>query len=375
MRLANGIQFLSNYLQNYTAHVKQEIQSLPEEEFSGNQLDDIADTLEKKYTLEPIIIHWDQQSIVPIEEILSANSVAHDTAYFMGLNRLSDQEYKQQSLRYHVPITGDVSLIKLTPSTINMSLPNFIIEKSELTFIVPVSSHNRSQAKINLENYKKWIKQHVDCINQELTAHNQAIRTIVVRELDKRRNELFKLSSLIDHIGIPLKKIETSKHDLTPLSSTVTEQYYSVAISVGGKDFEVAAQLNTFLESNGVKTWFFPDDAKIGQRLHKTMYEMANEYDRVILICSKSSLEKNGVLNEIEEVLAREARNGGRDILLPISLDDYVFTEWSPERRHIAIKIRDKVIGKLMCADFKADKPSCELLKILEALRIEKSKK
>ncbi len=49
-----------------------------------------------------------------------------------------------------------------------------------------------------------------------------------------------------------------------------------------------------------------------------------NGHDRVILVCSKSSLQRPGVLNELEETLQREARDGGNAYLIPVRLDDFV---------------------------------------------------
>jgi hypothetical protein len=68
------------------------------------------------------------------------------------------------------------------------------------------------------------------------------------------------------------------------------------------------------------------------------------DYDRVLLICSQSSLTRPGVLNEIEQVLVREGEEGGSEILIPITIDDYVFEEWKPEREDIARQIRARVI-------------------------------
>lgn len=125
----------------------------------------------------------------------------------------------------------------------------------------------------------------------------------------------------------------------------------SVFISYGGTDEEVARSLNTSLKIKGVKTWFFPDDSIPGQKLHRMMFEGVNTHDKVILICSESSLHRNGVLNEIERVLEREASLGGAEILIPIALDDFVYTDWAPERKDIAAQVRSRVITKLNAED------------------------
>ena len=75
------------------------------------------------------------------------------------------------------------------------------------------------------------------------------------------------------------------------------------------------------------------------------MHAGVNAHDRVILVCSKASLERQGLLNELDETLAREARDGGATYLLPVRLDDYVISEWKPRKAGLAQRIRDRVIA------------------------------
>lgn len=123
-------------------------------------------------------------------------------------------------------------------------------------------------------------------------------------------------------------------------------RYSSLFISYGGPDEKYVTLINHYLMTKGIQTWFFPSDATPGEKLQRVMHNGVNEHDRVLLICSENSLCRLGVLNEIEHVLAREAREGGKTILLPITLDDYVYSKWVPERTDIADQIRSRVITK-----------------------------
>lgn len=122
----------------------------------------------------------------------------------------------------------------------------------------------------------------------------------------------------------------------------------STFISYGSPDEAFAARLRDQLHRNGVKTFFFQTDAIPGQKLHEVMREGINSHDRVILICSRASLTRSGVRNEIQETLAREARDGGASYLIPITIDNFIF-EWTDP---IAVPIRDRVV-----ADFRSPDP------------------
>ncbi len=143
----------------------------------------------------------------------------------------------------------------------------------------------------------------------------------------------------------------------------------STFISYGGPDTDFAQKLNDALLKNGVATFFFAKDAIPGQKLHRMMREGVNRHDRVILVCSRASLDRPGVLNEIAETLQREARDGGKEYLIPITLDDYVFSEWKPHDPGIVQAIKDRVVADFRGAVTDPVKLNHGLLRLLAALK------
>ena len=116
----------------------------------------------------------------------------------------------------------------------------------------------------------------------------------------------------------------------------------STFISYGGPDEAFARRLYEELRAHGVTTFFFPETARLGKRIGDEVHSRIQEHDRVILICSRASLDRPGVRNEIQETFDREARDGGATYLLPIRLDDYVLTGWDDP---LAPRVRDRVVG------------------------------
>lgn len=139
----------------------------------------------------------------------------------------------------------------------------------------------------------------------------------------------------------------------------------STFISYGGPDAPFARELRERLHANGVRTFFFETDAIPGERLHQLMRREVNEYDRVILICSSASLNRPGVKNEIQETLAREARDGGASYLIPVALDDYLFN-WDDV---LGFVIRDRVVADFRGALEDDSKFTQGIINLLRALR------
>jgi hypothetical protein len=154
---------------------------------------------------------------------------------------------------------------------------------------------------------------------------------------------------------------------LDPLG--VFKMLQSTFISYGSPDEPFARKLYEALHRNGVTTFFFAEHAVPGDKLHRMMRRGVNEHDRVILVCSKASLDRKGVLNEIEETLARESRDGGAAYLVPIRLDGYVFSGWAPPNPDTAQSVRDRVVADFEGADTDPAKFDAALLRLIAALK------
>ena len=102
----------------------------------------------------------------------------------------------------------------------------------------------------------------------------------------------------------------------------------SVFLSYGGPDEEKAEALRTDLAKKGVNTWWFPSDAQWGEKIYHEISRNIKIYDRLLLLCSRRSLIRNGVLHELEAVFEREAEEGGKAILIPVALDEVLDGKW-----------------------------------------------
>lgn len=91
--------------------------------------------------------------------------------------------------------------------------------------------------------------------------------------------------------------------------------------------------------------WTTPGHPTIGERIDSEVYQRIQEHDRVILVCSSKSLNRPGVLHEIQETFDREACDGGATYLLPVTLDDYVFRGWRATHPVLAERVGRRVVG------------------------------
>ncbi len=77
-----------------------------------------------------------------------------------------------------------------------------------------------------------------------------------------------------------------------------------------------------------------------------------------------------GVLNEIEQVLIREASEGGSEILIPITIDDYLFNGWNPDKPDVGTQIRARVAADFRGATSLGTEFDARFKRILGALEV-----
>jgi hypothetical protein len=93
-------------------------------------------------------------------------------------------------------------------------------------------------------------------------------------------------------------------------------------------DQEFALWLHQSLESRGVRCWLDEKNMTAGERILDAVEKAISGHDRILLCCSKISLESWWVKDEARKVheLERQAKSQLR--IIPLLLDRYLLENW-----------------------------------------------
>lgn len=142
-----------------------------------------------------------------------------------------------------------------------------------------------------------------------------------------------------------------------------------VFISYGTPDELFARRLYAALQNNGVRVFFFPETAPAGSKIDQVVRDGIYDCDRMLLVCSRASLDRPGVKAELSELLARELSEGASTRLIPVRLDDYVLQDWSPERPDTARSVRQRVMNDFSRALDSSEEWDRAIARLLEVLK------
>ncbi len=114
--------------------------------------------------------------------------------------------------------------------------------------------------------------------------------------------------------------------------------------SWANKDF--AGKLYEALIEAGVQVWYDEKKMKPSDDIYEGISRGINVYDKLILVCSKDSLNSWWVNEELNRIFKKERdyqkeEKGKERLLIPITIDDTIFS-WEGAK---AESIKDKIIG------------------------------
>jgi hypothetical protein len=114
-------------------------------------------------------------------------------------------------------------------------------------------------------------------------------------------------------------------------------EYYSCFLSHSSKDDDFTRRLYNDLQGKNIRTWFAPEDLKIGDRFRARIDESIRIHDKSVIILSANSINSDWVETEVESALDREQKEG-TDVLFPIAIDEECFTSNQPWAKAIRLQ-------------------------------------
>lgn len=152
-------------------------------------------------------------------------------------------------------------------------------------------------------------------------------------------------------------------------------QFYSCFISYSHEDKFFARRLHDALQGRGIRCWLDEHQLLPGDPIHRVVDEAIRLWDKVLLCCSKASLDSWWVDKEVQKALMKEEqlwKERGKETLaiIPLNLDGRLFSpEWRAKKDW-----KEQHITSRLAADFRGwerenDKFEAQFERLVKALR------
>ncbi len=146
-------------------------------------------------------------------------------------------------------------------------------------------------------------------------------------------------------------------------------QFYSSFISYSHSDKSFARRLYEGLLAQGIRCWLDEHDMKPGDRILDIVNDAIRLHDKILLCCSKASLNSWWVKDEIRKAQERE-RSDGRDIIIPLMIDRYLLEGWEGG---LAADLRSRLAADFTGWEHDNAKFEEQFERVVRALRTDRS--
>ena len=117
-------------------------------------------------------------------------------------------------------------------------------------------------------------------------------------------------------------------------------QFFTCFISYSHQDEQVTKAIHKGLDRKGVRSWYAPEDLKIGDKILDRIDQAIRVHDKLLVILSEASISNEWVEDEVTTAFEEE-RKRKTTVLFPIRLDNAVMDSSEPW----AAKVRQRHIG------------------------------
>lgn len=190
----------SNILRNQRSSIEKAIKGQNDDYILNVNREEYIQHIISEYSITPIEIHKGDLSVSSHEEMISAEM--HPNTYFMDRG----SSFPRDVLVFHLPFTGDPTLLKVRASTYSMSAPMITIEQECICFKIINFDLDAEKIKQKSEATIQSLETQNSYLSRDLEQFNSSIERHASNIFDTRKEQLLKKNDLIASLGVPVKE-------------------------------------------------------------------------------------------------------------------------------------------------------------------------
>jgi hypothetical protein len=197
---------LSAVLENQFRQMRKEVSQLGVESLAGDQLPATEVRMLEKYSIEPMEMGWDRETIAK-EEVMETRPSD------FGNGRTFQRQ--EVVLRITVPFTGDKSLLEFSPTPFPNNAPRANVSGRSLEFVYQAAQHDLERLRRDHDENVRMVKSCVTKTNELLAEFHKNLPTQVRQALEARRDQLNVVDTKLAELGFAIRKHATLPTSVT----------------------------------------------------------------------------------------------------------------------------------------------------------------
>ena len=318
-----GFRVFNEYdLDTTLANQKSALRSKIERDWENrDKQSDLADYVEKivaQEKLNPLEFQVDNLTVTVGQQMIPAEYFPHDFWVDAG------KSYPKEVVTFHLPFTGDATLLRCVPSSRILWTEDVAIEGNEILFEFINFNDNAEKIKQEKDRVVEFLLKQSSNVNQQINQYNVGLADFVSATVQAVMTKKDKVSDLLAKLGTPVKTEQPAQTFVSDISVAPTSKIesrkpktFDVFICHAHEDKDFVNKLATAIKEAGIEVWY--DDFQLGwgDDLRPAIDSGLKNSRFGIVVFSKAFLaRKKWTEYELNGLLAKESR--GKKVILPV---------------------------------------------------------
>lgn len=153
-----------------------------------------------EFVLDPLELHFEDMNVSSYERNIPAERFPPTFSVYPG------ESYPRQVICYHIPFSGDQSLLRCAPSPRILHSQTVALQNGDVSFDVVDFSGDPNRIKAQADSVIGRIKEHARYLAKNVSDYNASLTANATSMFDDRRAQLLKQNQVVAALGVPVRK-------------------------------------------------------------------------------------------------------------------------------------------------------------------------
>jgi hypothetical protein len=159
-----------------------------------------VDHLASGFSIDPLVLHFDKAEVSSREEMIPAERFPFNFNVYEG------RSYPKPIITYHIPVTGDLELLRCAPNPRILTTYKLSLEGNAICFDIIDFSGDPEAIKRDAGSIIKTLEEQSGHLRKNVDTFNKTLSKQADELYRARKEELLKRSSALAALGLPVRK-------------------------------------------------------------------------------------------------------------------------------------------------------------------------
>lgn len=206
-RLFNEIKIF-DFLRTKDSQIECEINNAQKNEILNTDVEVYIKYLIEKFKVAPLDFYFENTSVEHEEKNIS--TAQHPRDFTVWNSGMGMDTIKRMVITYCTPFSGNTELFHVQPSHFAMNAREFYLNGDNLCFDIIDFYSDPAKIKNEAQLYLDYIKQFSSYLHNDISQFNSTLESKITKFVTERRNKLLQQDHILENLGVPIKKRESS---------------------------------------------------------------------------------------------------------------------------------------------------------------------